>query len=431
MSGNATTGQRVLKEVPHVGDITKEDIEQYAEHLGIKLPDEHHLLWIAQAGLEVSLPPPWCPVEDTRGRIYYYNSATKETIWEHPLDSYYKDMVKKERSKVARVVKDVSAVEKTFADSGTSLMSSADDVPPISTYVKPLDSGRSGGHPSLQRGEKRHLFPSRSCPSDLHVVSQKESLSWPESRSATLKPARATPPSVKELQSQKQTLLLELEQLKAAVEKYRRLREQLRASAEQEALQKTSESHSEKRNASERRYASDDDASIAGDNPRSHVPKLQVVSLGERGKTHFLTLPPRLKRHVSHADLTRISERLRQLRQRHLQLTMRAAEQVSDEALAGSIVAQAAYHSSLNKEFVPLLKAATASLSRRSSRALEAGDAPDPRYASTLPCLAKRSSWSQGTPVEDGSTSRREWMKKLSELRMGVEECRLHQLLIK
>lgn len=61
MNEPALQGQKILKEVGNPTEATEEDILLYAEHLGI-LPDEKHLLWIAKAGLEVSLPPPWNPV---------------------------------------------------------------------------------------------------------------------------------------------------------------------------------------------------------------------------------------------------------------------------------------------------------------------------------------------------------------------------------
>ncbi|KAH8025704.1 hypothetical protein HPB51_010788 [Rhipicephalus microplus] len=184
------------------------DIHLYAEHLGIVLPDEQNLLWIAQAGLEVSLPPPWCPVEDPQGRIYYYNSVTKETKWEHPLDSYYKAVVKKERLK--------HEVERT--------------VVPFSR---------------LKKGKKGFL--SKSCPTNLHMLAAasgplvKASLvqqtdTDSESHTATLR-NQDEPAVVRDLLTQKQALEFELERLKREVHKYQRIRDQLKASAKQELIQ--------------------------------------------------------------------------------------------------------------------------------------------------------------------------------------------------
>lgn len=61
-----------------------------------------------------------------------------------------------------------------------------------------------------------------------------------ESHTATLKNDKEEEkalPDLKDLLSQKQALVAELEQLKREVHKYRRLREQLRASAKQELVQ--------------------------------------------------------------------------------------------------------------------------------------------------------------------------------------------------
>jgi hypothetical protein len=38
---------------------------------------------------------------DANGDIYYFNFATAESIWDHPCDEYYREMVKREKSKLA------------------------------------------------------------------------------------------------------------------------------------------------------------------------------------------------------------------------------------------------------------------------------------------------------------------------------------------
>ncbi|XP_076367149.1 uncharacterized protein LOC143255409 isoform X3 [Tachypleus tridentatus] len=93
--------QKILKEVTdEIGEcIADEDIALYGKQLGIDIDQEQHLLWIAEEGLQAAVPPPWCPVEDPQGRIYYYNQKTDEASWEHPLDLYYRSIVEQERQK--------------------------------------------------------------------------------------------------------------------------------------------------------------------------------------------------------------------------------------------------------------------------------------------------------------------------------------------
>lgn len=172
------------------------------------------------------MPFVFCDREDSQGRIYYYNSVTKETKWEHPLDSYYKAVVKKER---LRTGLQASAVDGNYEDSGASLvsimvglhhrtasdcflltfqMSSLDDIPPLSTFGRvsvsrflqafcfsrpahrcacyvlpffPQDPERTVIHPeqtvvptSSLNTDKRRLFISKSCPTNLHVLAAKE-----------------------------------------------------------------------------------------------------------------------------------------------------------------------------------------------------------------------------------------------------------------
>ncbi|XP_023226032.1 interaptin-like isoform X2 [Centruroides sculpturatus] len=94
--------QKILKEVTEtVTDISDEDVTIYAQQLGIDVLNEKHLFWIARKGLETPLPKPWCPVEDEKGRIYYYNYETDNSSWEHPADSYFREIVKQERERQA------------------------------------------------------------------------------------------------------------------------------------------------------------------------------------------------------------------------------------------------------------------------------------------------------------------------------------------
>ncbi|XP_073982423.1 centrosomal protein 164 isoform X3 [Rhodnius prolixus] len=78
---------------------SEEEVIDYAKKIGIDPKCEAHLLPIARKGLMQPLPPEWKPCYDsTFRRWYYYNTDTTKTQWEHPLDTVYRQLVKRGRS---------------------------------------------------------------------------------------------------------------------------------------------------------------------------------------------------------------------------------------------------------------------------------------------------------------------------------------------
>jgi hypothetical protein len=75
----------ILQEA-EVVEPTRDEILEYAMFLGMELPRDDHLLWIATEGLKAPLPPRWKPVKSADGEIYYFNFKTGESQWEHPCD---------------------------------------------------------------------------------------------------------------------------------------------------------------------------------------------------------------------------------------------------------------------------------------------------------------------------------------------------------
>ncbi|KAJ3325030.1 hypothetical protein HDV06_005619 [Boothiomyces sp. JEL0866] len=74
---------------------TAEEIEEYAQFLGMNPKTEKHLLWIARESLKAKLPPDWKPCQTDDGNIYYFNFKTGESSWDHPCDEYYKQLYNK------------------------------------------------------------------------------------------------------------------------------------------------------------------------------------------------------------------------------------------------------------------------------------------------------------------------------------------------
>lgn len=72
---------------------TADDIEDYAKFLGAELPDDRDLLYIAKEGLLAPLPAMWKPYKTNDQEIYYFNTKTGETQWEHPCDERYRKVM--------------------------------------------------------------------------------------------------------------------------------------------------------------------------------------------------------------------------------------------------------------------------------------------------------------------------------------------------
>ncbi|ESL09733.1 hypothetical protein TRSC58_02543 [Trypanosoma rangeli SC58] len=79
---------------------TQEEIEEYAEWLGIDVEKEPGLLWVAREGLRTPLPAEWRACRTGEGEVYYFNFLTGESKWEHPTDEVFKEKVVEERAKL-------------------------------------------------------------------------------------------------------------------------------------------------------------------------------------------------------------------------------------------------------------------------------------------------------------------------------------------
>jgi hypothetical protein len=83
-------------------------------------------MWIARKGVMAPLPKGWKPCQDQiNDQIYYFNFETGESVWDHPCDDIFKNMVIEERRKLKEKNKNLNA-------SGNSLMNTTGRTP-IST----------------------------------------------------------------------------------------------------------------------------------------------------------------------------------------------------------------------------------------------------------------------------------------------------------
>ena len=69
-------------------------VQAMAEYLGIELPREKTLLWIAERACVEQLPPVWEEHKTDEGDSYYYNASTQESTYENPLDQTFLFMVR-------------------------------------------------------------------------------------------------------------------------------------------------------------------------------------------------------------------------------------------------------------------------------------------------------------------------------------------------
>jgi hypothetical protein len=89
---------------------SQEELEEYACYVGIDLEMERDLLWVAAEGLVAVPPEPWkaCQSEG-ESEVFFFNSVTGESVWDHPCDELTRQKVIAEREKRALVPITLSA----------------------------------------------------------------------------------------------------------------------------------------------------------------------------------------------------------------------------------------------------------------------------------------------------------------------------------
>ncbi|XP_053951149.1 centrosomal protein of 164 kDa [Anastrepha ludens] len=94
----------ICEEIFDETEPSAEEIQDYALMVGIDPVKEPHLLYLAKEGLMQALPTDWkiCYSEEKCGH-YYYNTKTKQSQWDHPLDVVYREMVEQARQKHAAI----------------------------------------------------------------------------------------------------------------------------------------------------------------------------------------------------------------------------------------------------------------------------------------------------------------------------------------
>lgn len=90
-----------------------EEIEEFAVWLGADPKQDRELFWIAKDALKAKIPAPWkfYQRKDGQGEPFYFNPVTGESLWDHPLDQHFRDLMKEEKKKLQMNQKPQSAIK--------------------------------------------------------------------------------------------------------------------------------------------------------------------------------------------------------------------------------------------------------------------------------------------------------------------------------
>ena len=77
---------------------SKSEITRYAEWLGMKPGEDDYLLSIAEEGLRAPLPPCWKSCKSAEGEVFYFNTTTGESTWDHPVDAIFREKIIRAKS---------------------------------------------------------------------------------------------------------------------------------------------------------------------------------------------------------------------------------------------------------------------------------------------------------------------------------------------
>ena len=117
---------------------TEQEVKEYCEWLGLNTTTERQLIWIAREALKAPLPENWRICYTEEGEIYYFNGRTGESIWDHPMDAYYKALFRQEKARLDQKKKHMRLFEGSleikpladfFSDAADEVDGEDDDAP--------------------------------------------------------------------------------------------------------------------------------------------------------------------------------------------------------------------------------------------------------------------------------------------------------------
>ncbi|KAG5474487.1 hypothetical protein LSCM1_03273 [Leishmania martiniquensis] len=121
---------------------TEEEVLEFADWIGMKLPEDSEYLWIAREGLKTPLPKEWKPCSTSDGEVYYFNFKTGESSWDHPMDGVFRQRFEREKASARKSGLAAAGAGASRGSSGlnSSVHSSNTSVIP-QTHVMMTDTG--------------------------------------------------------------------------------------------------------------------------------------------------------------------------------------------------------------------------------------------------------------------------------------------------
>jgi hypothetical protein len=114
-----------------------EEVMEYAKFLGMNIGDDRdkELLWIAKEAMAAALPAGWTQHEDKDGFVFFYNAATEQSTYEHPMDEFYRKVYQRAKTTAER---DPATLKQHTTATATASSSSSSS---SSTTVSPSGGG--------------------------------------------------------------------------------------------------------------------------------------------------------------------------------------------------------------------------------------------------------------------------------------------------
>jgi len=124
------------------------DVVSYASYIGMQLPDDSDLLWIADEALQAAEPVGWEECQDPNGGTYFHNPVTGMSMEQHPVDYHYHQIYlqmkqEKGRTRVQASGKGSANAKGSFALDLRSVNTDADDGPDPGTPTGWLKRAKS------------------------------------------------------------------------------------------------------------------------------------------------------------------------------------------------------------------------------------------------------------------------------------------------
>jgi hypothetical protein len=120
---------------------------EYVKGLDIDPVKEADMLWIAEEAFNAALPPGWTEHQDEQGRTYFHNTASGDSVWRHPMDELFRDIVAYQRRVVTlggfwEVEDEIEALEESIKKDLADWMELFDEQTERFFYNKKTDESR-------------------------------------------------------------------------------------------------------------------------------------------------------------------------------------------------------------------------------------------------------------------------------------------------